>query len=191
MERLLWWPNGTVRLDVYPDGLHTAVGDDAYLVITPGEDDNPVEYVWDTADARYLGGGADFVWDTTFTPEFGTVYRVELRIGVPGVPENVRMSGRRLFGRGGWSGGGEVPRVDQTRHPGSGNGLVLQHSHVRDRSPLGHERYGPLRRRQFRDPGKGLQQRGLLTLDIPPDVHDTRSYDDHHRGVHIHDFVGY
>ena len=65
---LLWWPNGTVRLDVYPDGLHTAVGDDAYLVVTPGEDDNPIEHVWDTADATYLGGGADFVWDTTFTP---------------------------------------------------------------------------------------------------------------------------
>ena len=93
VERLLWWPNGTVRLDVYPDGLHTAVGDDAYLVVTPGQADNPVEYVWDTADARYLGGGADFVWDTTFTPEFGTAYRVELRIGVPGVPENVRLSG--------------------------------------------------------------------------------------------------
>ena len=93
LERLLWWPNGTTRLDVYPDGLHTAVGDDAYLVITPGEDDNPIEHVWDTADARYLGGGADFVWDTTFTPEFGTAYRVELRIGVPGVPENVRLSG--------------------------------------------------------------------------------------------------
>ena len=93
VERLLWWPNGTVRLDVYPDGLHTAVGDDAYLVITPGEDDNPIEYVWDTADARYLGGGADFVWDATWEPEFGTVYRVEFRIGVPGVPENVRLSG--------------------------------------------------------------------------------------------------
>ena len=93
VERLLWWPNGTVRLDVYPDGLHTAVGDDAYLVVTPGEDDNPIEYVWDTADASYSGRGADFVWDTTFTPEFGRVYRVELRIGVPGVPENVAMSG--------------------------------------------------------------------------------------------------
>ena len=93
VERLLWWPNGTVRLDVYPDGLHAAVGDDAYLVVTPGQDDNPVEYVWDTADARYLGGGADFVWDTTWEPEFGTVYRVELRIGVPAIPENVRMSG--------------------------------------------------------------------------------------------------
>ena len=93
VERLLWWPNGTIRLDVYPDGLHTAVGDDAYLVITPGEDDNPIEHVWDTADARYLGGAADFVWDTTFTPQFGTVYRVEFRIGVPGVPENVRLSG--------------------------------------------------------------------------------------------------
>ena len=93
VERLLWWPNGTVRLDVYPDGLHTAVGDDAYLVITPGEDDNPIEHVWDTAHARYLGGGADFVWDTTFTPEFGTVYRVELRIGVPAIPENLRLSG--------------------------------------------------------------------------------------------------
>ena len=108
VERLLWWPNGTVRLNVYPDGLHTAVGDDAYLVITPGEDDNPIEHVWDTADARYLGGGAHFVWDTTFTPEFGTVYRVEFRIGVPGVPENVRLSGTSVV----WD-AGEGPAAEK------------------------------------------------------------------------------
>ena len=109
LERLLWWPNGTTRLDVYPDGLHTAVGDDAYLVITPGEDDNPVEYVWDTADATYLGSGADFVWDTTFTPEYGTVYRVELRIGAPGVPENVRLSGTSVV----WDAAAGGPAVEK------------------------------------------------------------------------------
>ena len=156
VERLLWWPNGTIRLDVYPDGLHTAVGDDAYLVITPGEDDNPIEYVWDTADARYLGSGADFVWDTTFTPEFGTVYRVEFRIGVPGVPENVRLSGTSVV----WD-AGEGPAV-QKYHvwirpavPGPGTDSFFNTPTFGTEAHLGHEWYGPLRGRQLRDPGTG------------------------------------
>ena len=92
VERLLWWPNGTIRLDVYPGGLDAAVGDDAWLVITPLVDP-ATEYVWDTGDAEHLGSGADFVWDTDFVPEAGRLYRVELRVGVPGVPRNVAMPG--------------------------------------------------------------------------------------------------
>ena len=91
VERLLWWPNGTIRLDTYPGGLDAAVGDDAWLVITPLVDP-ATEYVWDTGDAQHLGSGADFVWDTTFTPDAQALYRVELRIGVPGVPQNVDLS---------------------------------------------------------------------------------------------------
>ena len=91
VERLLWWPNGTIRLDVYPDGLDAAVGDDAWLVITPLVDP-ATEYVWRTGDAQHLGSGADFVWDTTFTPDAQALYQVELRIGVPGVPQNVDLS---------------------------------------------------------------------------------------------------
>ena len=82
VERLLWWPNGTIRLDVYPDGLDAVVGDDAWLVITPVAGAS-TEYVWSTADAEHLGGGADFVWGTDFVPNPGSLYRVELRIGVP------------------------------------------------------------------------------------------------------------
>ena len=82
VERLLWWPNGTIRLDVYPDGLDAVVGGDAWLVVTPVADSS-TEYVWDIADAQHLGGGADFVWDTEFVPNPGSLYRVELRIGVP------------------------------------------------------------------------------------------------------------
>ena len=51
------------------------------------------EYVWDVSDARHLGGGADFVWDSSFIPDVGSFYRAELRIGVPETPENVRLSG--------------------------------------------------------------------------------------------------
>ena len=91
VERLLWWPNGTIRLDVYPDGLDAAVGNDAWLVITPLVDP-ATEYVWRTGDAEHLGSGADFVWDTTFTPDAQALYQVELRIGVPGVPQNVDLS---------------------------------------------------------------------------------------------------
>ena len=91
VERLLWWPNGTIRLDTYPNGLDAAVGDDALLVITPLVDP-ATEYVWDTGDAEHLGSGADFVWDTDFVPETGRLYGVELRIGVPGVPQNVDLS---------------------------------------------------------------------------------------------------
>ena len=91
VERLLWWPNGTIRLDVYPGGLDAAVGDDAWLVITPLVDP-ATEHVWRTGDAQHLGSGADFVWDTTFTPDAQALYRVELRIGVPGVPQNVDLS---------------------------------------------------------------------------------------------------
>lgn len=92
VERLLWWPNGTIRLDTYPDGLDTAVGDDGLLMITPVVDSS-TEYVWSTADAEHLGGGADFVWDTEFVPNPGSLYRVELRIGVPDAPRNVGLSG--------------------------------------------------------------------------------------------------
>ena len=92
VERLLWWPNGTIRLDTYPDGLDSAVGDDGLLIITPVVDSS-TEYVWSTADAEHLGGGADFVWDTEFVPNPGSLYRVELRIGVPDAPRNVGLSG--------------------------------------------------------------------------------------------------
>ena len=92
VERLLWWPNGTIRLDVYPDGLDAVVGDDGVLVITPVVDSS-TEYVWDMADAQHLGGAADFVWDTEFVPNLGSLYRVELRIGVPDAPRNVGLSG--------------------------------------------------------------------------------------------------
>ena len=51
VERLLWWPNGTVRLDVYPDGLETAIGADAVLVITP-VGVSSTEYVWHVSDSR-------------------------------------------------------------------------------------------------------------------------------------------
>ena len=92
VERWWWWPNGTVRVDTYPDGLETAIGADAVLVVTPtGE--SSTEYVWDVSDARYLGGGADFVWDTTFTPDPAALYKAELRIGVPDAPTNVTLSG--------------------------------------------------------------------------------------------------
>ena len=145
VERLLWWPNGTVRLDVYPDGLHTAVGDDAYLVITPGQDDNPVEYVWDTAERQVSGRRRRL--------RVGHHLYAGVRDGVPGgvtdrgpgrARERENVGDVGSLGRGGWPGGREVPRVDQTRQPGAGNGLVLQFSHVRDRSRLGHEGYGPL-----------------------------------------------
>ena len=76
---------------MYPDGLDAAVGDDAWLVITPLVDP-ATEYVWRTGDAQHLGSGADFVWDTTFTPDAQALYQVELRIGVPGVPQNVDLS---------------------------------------------------------------------------------------------------
>ena len=78
VERLLWWPNGTVRLDVYPDGLDALVTDDTALVITPLGDPS-TEYVWAVGDAKHLGDGADFVWDSTFTPEPARQYTVELR----------------------------------------------------------------------------------------------------------------
>ena len=91
VERLLWWPNGTIRLDVYPDGLDTVVGDDALLVITSAV--TGAEYVWRTGDAEHLGAGADFVWDTDFVADHRSLYRVEVRIGVPAVPRNVGLSG--------------------------------------------------------------------------------------------------
>ena len=96
VERLLWWPNGTIRLDVYPDGLDTVVGDDALLIITEVVDSS-TEYVWRTGDAEHLGSGADFVWDTDFVVDPRSLYRVELRIGVPGVPENVDLSGALII----------------------------------------------------------------------------------------------
>ena len=85
VERLLWWPNGTVRLDVYPDGSDAVLGDDALLVVTPSSAPR-LEYAWRMGDARHLGGAAEFVWDTTFVPEVGERYIVELRVGVPAVP---------------------------------------------------------------------------------------------------------
>ena len=198
VERLLWWPNGTVRLDVYPDGLHTAVGDDGFLVITPGEADNPIEYVWDTADARYLGGGADFVWDTTFTPEFGTVYRVELRIGVPGLPENVRMSGTSVV----WDAPAGGPAVEKYHVwirpavPGPGTDSFF------NTPTFGTEATWDMRGMaryvgdSFVFQARALQQCGVLTLDRAPDVHDTRSHHDHHRSghhvdLHIHHIGGH
>ena len=121
VERLLWWPNGTVRLDVYPDGLETAIGADAVLVVTP-LGDLAAEYVWDVSDARYLGGGADFVWDSTFTPDVGSFYTAELRIGGPETPENVRLVG----------GAGSVPAEDAGVHQPAVDALRVRYEGIFD-----------------------------------------------------------
>ena len=107
VERLLWWPNGTIRLDTYPDGLDAMLADDAWLVIA--ETGGSGEHAWRVGDARHLGGGAEFVWDTTFVPETESTYSVELRVGVPGIPQNVTLSGTTIT----WTAAAEGPAAEK------------------------------------------------------------------------------
>ena len=191
VERLLWWPNGTIRLDVYPDGLPAAVGDDAYLVITPGGGHNPVEYVWDTADAQHLGRGADFVWDTSFVPAVGGVYRVELRIGVPGVPSNVELSGSSVVWEAA-SGGPEVERYYlwiRPAVPGPGTNSFYNSPTAGVEHSWEMLSMGRFMGETFVVQVRSRNSAGYSPWTPPPDVHDTViHYFHHHRIVYyVHD----
>lgn len=85
IERLLWWPNGTIRVDVYPGGLDTRLADYVVLAITSVADSTKV-FLGVVGKAEHLGEGFEFVWDSTLELETGQEYNVELRTGAPGVP---------------------------------------------------------------------------------------------------------
>ena len=74
IEKLYTWPNGTLRLDTHPDGLHTALTDNAALMILSATDG----YAVTAADARHLPPDIDFIWNTPFTFEEGQTYEIIL-----------------------------------------------------------------------------------------------------------------
>ena len=146
VERLLWWPNGDGPPGCVPGRVAHRGGRRRLSCDHPRRGRQPGRIRVGHGRRDVSGRGRRF--------RVGHHLYAGVRNGVPGRAAN-RGPGRTreretvgdigCLGRGGWSGSGEVPRVDQTRHPGAGNGLVLQHSHVRDRSLLGHEGHGPLR----------------------------------------------
>ena len=74
IEKLYTWPNGTLRLDTHPDGLHTALTDNAALMILSATDG----YAATAADARHLPPDVDFIWNTPFTFQEGQTYKIIL-----------------------------------------------------------------------------------------------------------------
>ena len=84
IEKLYTWPNGTLRLDTHPDGLHTALTDNAALMILSATDG----YAATAADAQHLPPDIDFIWNTPFTFEEGQTYEIILlKTGVADGPQ--------------------------------------------------------------------------------------------------------
>ena len=79
IEQIYWRPNGTLRVDIHPDGLDDTLPDSAEITIEPLS--NPDRTFTATAgSAWHLPPYIDFIWDIPLELEEGQRYRIELRL---------------------------------------------------------------------------------------------------------------
>ena len=84
IEKLYTWPNNTLRMNVYPNGLDAALDDNAVLMIRSTTN----AYTLSAADARHLTPDVDFIWDAPFSFEEGQTYEITLlKLGAADGPQ--------------------------------------------------------------------------------------------------------